>query len=109
MCTPRLVVMPYLIRQKRISKMLMCSRAGATRLAAGAGDAVRSRTWRAVTILIACAGVASAALVLDVRMDTGPFGFIVILPFWGLPVWVAAMSVRLIRGRLVVDATTVAA
>jgi hypothetical protein len=92
-----------------VTLLMSFATAGATLLAAVAGDAVRSRTWRAVIILIACAGVASAALVLDVRVDTGPFGFIVILPFWGLPVWIAAISVRLVRDRLVVDATTVAA
>jgi hypothetical protein len=73
--------------------------AGAALLAAVAAGAVRTWSARAATTLIGCVGVASAFLVLDVDLDTGRFGVLVMLPFLGLPVWVAAMSVRLVVGR----------
>jgi hypothetical protein len=80
--------------------------AGAALLAAVAADVVRTRTARAVTTVTACAGVASAFLVLDVELDTGRFGFLVILPFFGVPIWVAATSVRLVLGRITVEGST---
>jgi hypothetical protein len=80
--------------------------AGAALLASVAAAAVRTRSTRAVTTLIGCAGLASALLVLDVHLDTGPFGVVVVLPFLGLPLWVAAMSVWLIVGRMILDSPT---
>jgi hypothetical protein len=73
--------------------------AGAVLIAAVVADTVRTRTARAVTTLIGCAGVASVLLMLDVKMDTGRFGILVVLPFFGVPVWVGALSIRLIVGR----------
>jgi hypothetical protein len=70
-------------------------------LAAAVGSGVvRSRAGRLATVVLAGAGLASAALVLDVRLDAGPFGAVVVLPFVGIPIWVAALSVAMLRGRV---------
>lgn len=78
-----------------ISLIMSFAPAGVVLLTAVAAGAVRTKAARAATTLIGCAGIASAALVLDVHLDTGRFGALIVLPFLGIPIWIAIMSVRL--------------
>ncbi len=73
---------------------------GAVLVGALVAGLLQSRPGQLATLVVAVAAIASAALVLDERLDMGPFGGVVVVPFLGLPIWVAAMSVRLLRGRL---------
>ncbi len=67
--------------------------------AALAGGVVRSRPGQVGTLVVGVAGVASTAVLLDVRLDTGPLGGVVVLPFLGVPLWILAVSARLARQR----------
>jgi hypothetical protein len=67
-------------------------------LAALANAWPRGRVARWSAYLIAVGGVVAVPALLSVKFDEGPFGPAVMVVFFGMPLWVVATSVGLLRG-----------
>jgi hypothetical protein len=69
----------------------------------------RRRVARWSAYLIAVAGVLCLPTLLSVNFDEGPFGPAVVIVFLGMPVWVVATSISVLRSRRRPVAPTAAA
>jgi len=70
--------------------------AGAVLLASAASGIWR-RVGTVAALVVGVAALVAPACVLSIDMDMGPLGAVLVVAFWGIPAWVAAGAITLLR------------